>query len=142
MSAPKAPPPAMHLPSPDAETEPYWQAAREHRLLIKRCGACGRAHHYPRPFCPHCWSEDVAWEEASGPGTLYTYSIVRRNDLPPFGERVPYVVAIVDLAEGVRMMTNLVECDEAAVAIGMPLTVTWQDDGDYTLPVFRPAGGG
>jgi uncharacterized OB-fold protein len=130
----------MHLPTPDAETEPYWAAAREHRLLVKRCTACGKAHFYPRPFCPHCWSEAVEWEEASGQGTLYTFSIVRRNDLPPFKERVPYVIGIVELAEGVRMISNLVDVDEADVRIGMPLTVTWQDDGDYTLPVFTAAG--
>jgi uncharacterized OB-fold protein len=130
----------MHLPSPDAETQPYWDAAKEHRLLIKRCTACGRAHFYPRPFCPHCWSEAVEWEEASGEATLYTFSIVRRNDLPPFKDRVPYVIAVVELAEGVRMLSNLVEVDAADVAIGMALTVTWQDDGDFTLPVFQPAG--
>jgi uncharacterized OB-fold protein len=126
----------MHLPTPDAETQPYWDATREHRLLIKRCGACGRPHWYPRPFCPHCWSEDVAWEEASGLGTLYTWSVVRRNDLPPFGERVPYITAVVDLDEGPRMLSNLVGVDEAEVRIGMRLEVRWQADGDDVLPVF------
>lgn len=127
---------SMHLPSPDADTEPYWDAARAHRLLIKRCRACGAPHWYPRPFCPRCWSEDVAWEEASGGATLYTWSIVRRNDLPPFGDRVPYITAVVDLDEGPRMLTNLVDVDEADVRIGMRLRVTWQEDGDYVLPVF------
>ena len=126
----------MHLPTPDAETEPYWEAAREHRLLLKRCRACERPHWYPRPFCPHCWSEDVDWAEASGRATLYTWSVVRRNDLPPFGERVPYVTAVVDLEEGPRMLTNLVDIPIDDVEIGMSLTVTWQDDGDYVLPVF------
>ena len=88
------------LPTPDLETQPYWDAARDRRLLIKRCNACDRAHFYPRPFCPHCWSDDVEWEQASGRATLYTYSIVHRNDLPPFNERVPYVAAVVDLEEG------------------------------------------
>ena len=85
------------LPTPDIETQPFWDAARDGRLLIKRCAACGRAHFYPRPFCPFCWSERVEWEEASGRATLYTWSVVHQNDLPPFGERVPYVAAIVDL---------------------------------------------
>ncbi len=125
-----------HLPSPDADTEPYWDAARQHRLLVKRCGACGRAHWYPRPFCPHCWSEDVGWEESSGRATLYTWSIVRRNDLPPFGARVPYITAVVDLYEGPRMITNNVDVDEGDVRIGMRLQVSWQEDGDYVLPVF------
>ena len=126
----------MHLPTPDAETEPYWEAARQHRLLIKRCSACSKPHWYPRPFCPHCWSEDVEWEEASGNGTLYTWSVVRRNDLPPFGERVPYITAVVDLDEGPRMLSNLVDVDEGDVEIGMALTVTWATDGDYVLPMF------
>lgn len=79
------------------------------------------------------------WEEASGLGTLYTWSVVRRNDLAPFGERVPYVTAVVTLDEGPRMLSNLVDVDEAEVRIGMRLRVTWQDDGDYTLPVFTKA---
>jgi uncharacterized protein len=128
------------LPTPDAETQPWWDAAREGRLLIKRCSSCGRPHFYPRPFCPHCWSTAVEWEEASGRATLYTFSIVRRNDLPPFNERVPYVAAVVDLAEGVRMMTNVVECELDDVEIGMPLEVVFQPiSDDVTIPVFRPA---
>jgi uncharacterized OB-fold protein len=127
------------LPTPDLETQPYWDAAREGKLLIKRCAACGRAHFYPRPFCPHCWSEDVAWEVASGRATLYTFTIVRRNDLPPFPERVPYVAAVVDLAEGPRMMTNVEGCEPDEVEIGMALTVAFRDEGDFAIPVFRKA---
>jgi uncharacterized protein len=132
--------PRFDLPTPDAETQPFWDAAREERLLIKRCNACGQPHFYPRPFCPHCWSDDVAWEEASGRGTLYTFSIVRRNDLPPFNERVPYVAAVVDLDEGVRILSNVVDCDIDDVAIGMSLEVTFrQETDDVSLPLFRPA---
>ena len=128
------------LPTPDEDTQPWWDAAREGKLLIKRCGACGKAHFYPRPFCPHCWSPDVAWEEASGKATLYTYSIVRRNDLPPFPSRVPYVAAVVDLEEGPRMQTNLEGCAEADIAIGMPLQVAFRKETEeFTVPVFRPA---
>lgn len=129
------------LPTPDPFTQRWWDAARERRLLVMRCGACGRAHFYPRPFCPFCWSEDVHWEEASGRGTVYTYSVVYQNDLPPFSSRVPYVAAIVELAEGPRMMTNIVDCDPAALRVGMPVEVTFRDETDeVTLPVFRPAG--
>lgn len=128
------------LPTPDEFTEHFWDAARDGHLLIGRCSACGKAHYYPRPFCPHCGSESVAWEEASGDATLYTWSVVYQNDLPPFGGRVPYVAAIVDLAEGPRMMTNVVECDHAALSAGMALRVTFQDIGDgYSIPVFAPA---
>ncbi|GAA2637798.1 Zn-ribbon domain-containing OB-fold protein [Streptomyces axinellae] len=117
------------LPGTDAFTVPYWQAAAEGRLLLRRCRApgCGAAHHYPREFCPRCWSEDVEWVTASGEATLYTWSVVHRNDLPPFGERVPYVAAVVELAEGPRMMTEITGCPEEALRIGMPLRVAFRD---------------
>nr|WP_202536730.1 Zn-ribbon domain-containing OB-fold protein [Streptomyces sp. SID8350] len=133
--------PRFDLPEADAFTRPYWDAAAEGRLLIRRCGGCGRAHHYPREFCPYCWSEDVAWETASGRATLYTWSVVHRNDLPPFGGRVPYVAAVVDLAEGPRMMTEVVECAPAGLRIGMGLTVGFRGpEGGVgeAVAVFRP----
>jgi uncharacterized OB-fold protein len=128
------------LPEPDAFTAAYWSAAREGRLLIRRCADCGRAHHYPREFCPHCWSERVDWERAGGLATLYTWSTVHRNDLPPFGGRVPYVAAVVDLAEGPRMMTEVTGVPDADLRIGMELAVTFRTEGDITVPVFGPAG--
>ncbi|MFC9127732.1 Zn-ribbon domain-containing OB-fold protein [Streptomyces sp. NPDC057099] len=130
----------IDLPEPDAFTRTYWDAAAEGRLLIRRCRACGRAHHYPREFCPRCWSEDVVWEAASGRATLYTWSVVHRNDLPPFAERTPYVAAVVDLAEGPRMMTEVV--GERELSAGAELEVAFREG----IPVFRvsgpsPAGG-
>lgn len=128
------------LPTPDPETRPFWDAARDRRLLVKRCADCGAAHFYPRPFCPECWSEQVEWEEASGSATLYTYSTVHVNDLPPFPERVPYVAAMVDLAEGPRMMSNVVDCEPDDLEIGMALRVHFRDlDDEFTIPVFVPA---
>ena len=89
------------LPTPDNETQPFWDGTREGKLLIKKCNACGEFHFYPRPFCPKCWSDDVEWYEASGKATLYTWSVVHRNDLPPFPEaasvRLPMVVATADV---------------------------------------------
>lgn len=127
------------LPEPDAFSRPYWDAAARGQLLLRRCRACGRAHHYPREFCPHCWSEDVVWEPASGDATLYTWSVVHRNDLPPFGARVPYVAAVVDLVEGPRMMTQVVGCEESALAIGMALRVAFrQEEGEEAVAVFHP----
>ncbi|WP_434591032.1 Zn-ribbon domain-containing OB-fold protein [Streptomyces sp. A5-4] len=128
-------------PDVDAFTRPYWEAAARGSLLLRRCLACAKAHHYPREFCPYCWSEDVGWEPASGRATLYTWSVVHRNDLPPFGERVPYVAAVVDLAEGPRMMTEVVDCEEAELRIGMALEVTFRDGEaeGYAVPVFREA---
>ncbi|MGJ5827155.1 Zn-ribbon domain-containing OB-fold protein [Streptomyces ossamyceticus] len=125
------------LPEADAFSRTYWDAAAEGRLLVRRCGACGRAHHYPREFCPHCWSEDVRWEQASGRATLYTWSVVHRNDLPPFGERVPYVAAVVDLVEGPRMMTEVVECAAADLRVGMEVEAVFREAGEFRVPVFR-----
>jgi uncharacterized protein len=132
--------PRFDLPTIEPESRPYWDAAKDGRLLIQRCEACGRAQHYPRPFCSACWSDQVRWEEASGRGTLYTYSTVYMNDLPPFGDRLPYVVAAVDLEEGPRIMTNIVGADPAELRVGMALTVEFQAlDDEISAPVFRPA---
>lgn len=132
--------PRFDLPTPDDASRPFWDATKAGQLLIKRCAACGRAHYYPRPFCPYCWSEEVSWEEASGRATLYTWSVVYQNDLPPFPGRVPYVAAIVDLDEGPRMMTNIVDCPFEQLAMGMALEVTFREEtDDITLAVFRPA---
>ncbi|MEW1832795.1 Zn-ribbon domain-containing OB-fold protein [Streptomyces sp. NPDC088196] len=128
--------PRYDTPEPDAFTRTYWEAAARGRLLIRHCADCDKAHHYPREFCPHCWSENVTWEPASGHATLYTWSVVHRNDLPPFGERVPYVAAVVDLAEGPRMMTEVVQAGPAELRAGMPVEVTFRGG----VPVFRPRG--
>lgn len=130
------------VPEADDFTRPYWDAAAEGRLLLRRCADCGRAHHYPREFCPFCWADEdrVRWEEAEGSAVLYTWSVIHRNDLPPFGERVPYVAAVVDLAEGPRMMTELVDCQAADLGVGMPLRVAFRESGPgAAVPVFRPA---
>jgi uncharacterized OB-fold protein len=127
------------LPTPDDTTRPFWEAAREGRFLIKRCRDCGRAHYYPRPFCPHCWSGAVDWEDARGRASLYTWSVVLQNDLPPWPERVPYVAAVVDLDEGPRVMTNVVECEFERLTIDMALQVSFRQASDeVTVPVFRP----
>jgi uncharacterized protein len=128
------------LPAVEDETRPYWEAAKQGRLLIKRCNACNTVHHYPRPFCPSCWSEDVEWQEASGRGTVYTYSIVYRNDLAPFDSWGEYVPAIVQLEEGPRLMTKLVDCPPDELAVGMPVEVTFRElTNEWAAPDFRPS---
>jgi uncharacterized protein len=128
------------LPTIEAETQPFWDAAREHRFLIRRCNSCGAVHHYPRPFCPTCWSDDLAWQEASGRATLYTFSTVYMNDLPPFNGRLPYVAAAVDLEEGPRVMTNIVDCDPAELRVGLAVEVAYTElTAEITAPVFRLA---
>ena len=128
------------LPAPDDETAPFWDAARAGQFLIKRCADCGAAHFYPRPFCPRCWSSAVTWEAASGDAALYTWSVVHHNDLPPFAERLPYVAAVVDLAEGPRVMTTVVDCDADDLRVGMDLHVEYREIAEaVTIPVFVPA---
>ncbi|MEU5029966.1 OB-fold domain-containing protein [Streptomyces milbemycinicus] len=153
VSAPPAGAPRFDLPEIDAFTRPYWDAAAQGQLLIRRCTDCGQSHHYPREFCPRCWSENVVWERASGRATLYTWSVVHRNDLPPFGARVPYTAAVVELAEGLRMMTELVghagldrsvDMDlrtDMDLRVGMDLRVDFRaaHEGAPAIPVFRPA---
>lgn len=128
------------LPAPDDTSRPWWEAAAEGRLLAVRCNECHELHYYPRPFCPRCGGDSVEWEQVSGDATLYTWSVVHQNDLPPFAGKVPYVAAIVDLAEGPRMMTNVVGCEFEDLRVGMALRVEFEEIGDgFSIPVFRPA---
>jgi hypothetical protein len=132
--------PRTDLPTIEEESKPFWDAARDHRFLIAHCHACGQVHHYPRPFCPFCWSEDVSWIDASGRATLYTHSTVYVNDLPPFKDQIPYIAAVVDLEEGPRVMTTIVDCSADELSIGMALQVSYKTITDeVTIPVFRPA---
>lgn len=129
------------LPVPDQDTQPYWEAARRHELLIQRCLACGEHYFYPRPHCPHCLSNRTEWVRASGRGTVYAFTVVHRPPSPAFADRVPYVVALIDLAEGPRLMSNVVGCAPDAVHCGMAVEVAFEDvTPDIALPVFRPAG--
>jgi uncharacterized OB-fold protein len=115
------------------ETQPFWAALREGRFTVRRCRSCGRAHWYPRAICPFCASAGTEWQEASGRGTIYSYSIMRIA-------RPPYVIAYVTLEEGPTMMTNIVDSDLAAIRVGAPVEVAirTQPDGDV-LPMFRLA---
>ena len=127
------------LPTIEPESRPYWDAAADGKLLLRSCGDCGAVHHYPRPFCPTCWSENVAWVESSGRATLYTWSTVFVNDMYPFKERLPYIAAVVDLEEGPRMMTNVVDAEPDQLQVGMALEVAFRPvNDDITAPVFRP----
>ena len=116
---------------------PYWEAAAEHRLVVQRCSGCGRHQFYPRPFCLACQSDDVVWVEAAGTGTVYSQTTTRLQVLPELPP--PYVVALVELDEGPRLVTNIVD---GQAAIGERVELAWRDRADGPpLPVFRPAGG-
>jgi hypothetical protein len=134
------PPYAGVIPVPTPETRPFWEAARRHQLVLPRCRACGRLHYHPRAACPFCLSGDLDWQPVSGRGRLTTFTVVHRG-LPNFPLGVPYVLAIVELDEGPRMMTNLVgvEPDPARLRIGMRVEVAFADVSEQiALPHFRP----
>jgi len=116
----------------------FFEAAKEQRLLIQRCGDCNSYQFYPRQVCVHCGSSNVSWAEATGRGTVHTFTVIHQQGMPGWREEVPYVAAVIDLEEGARMTTNVVECAPADVRIGMPVTVTFVDEGQYVLPRFRP----
>ncbi len=128
------------LPSPNALTEPYWQAAQQRQLKLPRCESCASFHFYPRSTCPFCGSAQLAWHNVSGKGEVYSYTVVRRAPSKGFEALVPYVVAVVALAEGPHLMTRLTQVKPDDVKIGLRVTVEFEkQDEETTLPVFRPA---
>ena len=127
----------LGAPIPNLFTETYWAAAREGRLLVRRCHTCGHAHHPPRPACPICWSDEVVWEDASGVGALYTFSVIHENDLAPFSAGLPYVVAVVELDEGPRFMTTIIDSDPDDLQVGAPVSVVFVDRDGVSIPVFK-----
>lgn len=122
-----------------AASAPFWAAAREGRLVVQRCAACGRLQHPPGQVCARCLSEDLGAEPVSGFGHVHAFTVVERAMLPDLRALVPYVVALVDLDEGVRMVSNVVGAEPAMVAIGARLRVAFRDLGGLTLPVFELA---
>jgi uncharacterized OB-fold protein len=123
----------------DPIAEEFFAGCARGELLVQRCTRCGHRQHYPRWCCAEC-AGPVAFVRASGRGTVHTYTVIRQNHAEPFRSELPYVVAVIDLDEGVRMMANVTDVDPAAVHIGMPVEVHFArtDDGDVTLPFFRP----
>ena len=133
---------AKPLPRIDEESKGYWEACQRRELVVQRCLDCGRLRHYPRALCPACLSERVEWVRCSGRGTVYTFTVTHQNQSPGFRDALPYVLAYVELEEGVRLLTNIVECAPEAVRIGMPVAVVFEDaTPEVTLPKFKPADG-
>lgn len=129
--------PARPYPVPDGDTAPFWAAALEGKLCIQRCRECGRHVFYPRAVCPHCTAAGLEWVDASGRGSIHSYTVVHRAP-EEFRDDVPYVVALVDLDEGVRMMTRITGCEPGQVEIGLPVEVDFQRLTDeIALPCFR-----
>jgi hypothetical protein len=119
------PPKPRPAPIPDADTEPYLTAALEGRMVVQRCKACGHAQLYGRALCTACGGE-VEWVAASGRGTVASFTIIRQNHSRPWRDMLPYVVALVDLEEGPRVMTNIVGCEPESVSIGLPVVARFE----------------
>jgi uncharacterized OB-fold protein len=128
------------LPVTDVESAPYWEALREHRYSAQHCADCSTTYLYPRALCPACHSPNVGWVELSGEGIVYSFTVSRRASAPAFTALLPLVVALVELDEGPRVMTNIVGSAPEAVRIGAKVELEYLDVSDeITLPVFRLA---
>ena len=126
------------LPSPRPLSKPFWDGCRRGELLAQHCRPCGKWTPIPHIACMHCLSADLVWERTSGKGTIYSYTVVWRPQMPAF--KVPYIIAIVDVNEGYQMTTNIIDCDHNAVRVGIAVQVRFRRmSAEITLPYFRPA---
>jgi len=129
------------LPNPTHITKPYWDALRRHEVQIQQCDSCGSWVFYPRALCPRCLSSDLAWKRVSGEGEVYTFTRTRVPTLPEFAAEMPQLLAVIQLAEGVRMNSVLVDVDPDAIKVGMKVRPVFVDveGADRTLLHFAPA---
>lgn len=130
------------LPTPTELTAGFWEAATRGELVVQRCDGCGMLRHYPQPMCPSCHRLDWTWTPVSGRGVVYTFTITHQAFHPAWSHAVPYVVATIELDEGLRMVADLPGDDVERVAIGSPVEVFFDDvptvdGGRFTLPRFR-----
>jgi uncharacterized protein len=129
------------LPTPTPETAPYWESCKQHELRIQYCNDCKEYYFYPRPLCPNCLSDNTEWRKVSGKAKLLTYLISHRA-APGFEDEVPYAIAVVELDEGPRMMTNIVnvEVKPENLPAGLPVEVVFRDVTEQvSIPLFQPA---
>jgi uncharacterized OB-fold protein len=130
----------LPIPTPDAESEPFFRGAKERKLMLQRCTQCGTWRLPGRERCVDCWSEDAEWAEASGRGKLYSFGIMHQKIHPAFADQVPYDFAIVELDEGPRLVTNIADCPNEDLRTDMPVTAHYEDvSDDITLVRFRRA---
>ncbi|MGH7771962.1 MAG: Zn-ribbon domain-containing OB-fold protein [Candidatus Binatia bacterium] len=123
----------------EPEAKPFWASLKEHRLTAQRCSACGKFFPFPpKAFCPNCLSSEYEWAPVSGKGKVYSHVTYHRAWHPAYQDKVPYNVSLIELDEGVRMVSNVVGCPPEEVQIGLPVEVVFEDLGEYTLPKFRP----
>lgn len=135
------PPPSKAAPRPTPETQPFWDGCAAGELRLQRCQPCDAHYFPPRPFCPRCLSDAVPWEATSGRGTLHTY-VINHRAAPGF--EPGYAIAVVELEEGPRMMSNIVGIENTpeALVLDLALEVTFEQRGDVFVPLFQPAAGG
>lgn len=127
------------IPAPNKETQKFWEGCKRGELMIPQCGDCGAYHFYPRALCPACLSSNLDWVAASGKGKVHTFSVVHRAPSEPFKADVPYTIALLELDEGVRMMSNIIHCKPEAVRIGMEVRVVFEEITEaIALPKFEP----
>jgi hypothetical protein len=126
------------LPRIDEENRWFFEACARHELVLQRCGACGTLRYYPRALCPACLSAKTEYQRTSGRGMVYTFTVTHQNQAPGFRDELPYVMAYVQLDEGPRILTNIVQTDPQAVRIGMPVEVVFEEfDEGLALPKFQ-----
>ncbi len=131
--------PLRPLPEPSTTTAPFWEACKAQRLLLQQCRACGHIQFYPRSICTACSSDQLEWSAARGTGKVYSYSTVYRALVPGFEDDVPYVVAMIELDEGVRLLSQIIYCEPEAVFIGLRVSVIFEEAREgVVLPKFRP----
>ena len=131
--------PLRPLPEPSTTTMPFWEACKAQRLLLQQCRVCGQIQFYPRSLCTACMSDHLEWRAADGTGTVYSYSTVYRALVPGFEDDVPYVVAMIELDEGVRLLSQVIYCEPEEVFIGLRVSVIFEEAREgVVLPKFRP----
>jgi uncharacterized OB-fold protein len=123
---------------PEPDTEPFWAATAEHRLTYQVCRACGQVVFHPRRHCTGCTASDLEWRESAGLGTLYTFTVIRQNGQPFFHARIPYLVGLIDLDEGFRMVAEIA-AEPSAVQVDQRVCLTWEDHAGLSIPIFVPA---
>jgi uncharacterized OB-fold protein len=127
------------LPDPSGAMKPFWDAARDRRLVVQRCRDCG-THRFPaRDLCSRCLSREADWVTVSGRGSVFSWAVMHQVYHPGFADEVPYAVVVIELEEGARLVSNLVECPVDDIRAGMPVEAVFDDvTPDVTLPKFRP----
>jgi uncharacterized OB-fold protein len=126
-------------PIADQDTEPFWTAAAERRLVVQRCGRCERWIWQPQPLCPSCHAPDPQWTEIDGSGRLFSWTVVYPPVLRAWQNEVPFTVVLVELSQGVRMVGRLADGDPEDLRMGQPMTLRWRTTAGRTLPAWAPA---